>query len=330
MATARRPRPDGADGNRGEHAMRSRARDRIGTALSASAAAPALVLSVVLSAQPAQAQTSAQGVPDQLAIIYREANASERDTIEDIAKRLYPDRHDEIDDVIDAIEDEEKAAADVAGFLKSWEGEGSFGASLDTGNTEEWGAYAGAELTRRNNLWEHRFSADFNLREVDGERTEERLNGAYRARRDFRDSPVFAFGSLAYARNPFQGIGRRFTEVVGAGYQIVDTGAVDWEASGGPAMRQTRFTGGTAENRLAVFLDTDFSWDITDTLAFSEQVTLVLDEANTTLTTSTAVTSDLYGNLSARLSFGTIYESDPAPGATGWDTSTRLSVVLGL
>lgn len=99
--------------------MRSRARDRIGTALSASAAAPALVLALVLvlvlSARQAQAQTPAQGLPDQLAIIYREANASEHDTIEDIAKRLYP--------------------ADVAGFLKSWEDEGSFGASLDTGNT---------------------------------------------------------------------------------------------------------------------------------------------------------------------------------------------------
>ncbi|ARU15449.1 hypothetical protein A9D14_03775 [Croceicoccus marinus] len=236
---------------------------------------------LVLSARQAQAQTPAQGLPDQLAIIYREANASERDTIEDIAKRLYP--------------------ADVAGFLKSWEDEGSFGASLETGNTWEWGAYAGAELTRRNNLWEHRFSADFNLREVDGERTEVPLNGAYRARRDFRDSPVFAFGSLAYARNPFQGIGRRFTEVVEAGYQIVDTDAIDREASGGPATRQTRFTDGTAENRLAVFLDTDFSRDITDTLAFCEHVTLVLDEAKTTLTDS-----------------------------TGWDTITRLSVVPGL
>ena len=139
------------------------------------------------------------------------------------------------------------------------------------------------------------------MREVDGERTEEPLNGAYRARRDFRGSPVFAFASLAYARNPLQGIGRRFTEVVGAGYQIVDIDVIDREASGGPAMRQIRFTDGTGENRLAVFLDTDFSWDITDTLAFSEQVTLVLDEANTTLNNS-----------------------------TGWDTSTRLSVVLGL
>ena len=303
--------------------MQLRTRDRIGAALAVCAAA------LVLSAQ-AQAQVRPQGLPDQLAVIYREANASERDTIEDIAKRLYPDRHDEIDDVIDAIEDEEKAAADVAGFLKSWEGEGSFGASLDTGNTEEWGAYASLELTRKNNFWEHRFSADFNIREVDGARTEERINGAYRARRDFRDSPIFAFGSIGYARNPFQGIGRRFTEVVGAGYQIIDSDDIDWEASGGPALRQTRFTDGTDENRLAIFLDSDFTWDITDTLAFSEGVTLVLDEANTTLTTSTAMTSDLYGNLSARLSLDTIYESDPAPGATRWDTSTRLSVVLGL
>ena len=301
---------------------------RIGTTLCAAGAAAALILPAPASAQSAAAGT--QPLPEEFGIVYREANPSERQTIEDIAKRLFPNRRGEIDDVIDAIEDEEKARIDEASFLKGWEGEGSFGANLDTGNTEEWGVNAGVEVTRKNNLWEHRFSADLNIREVNDERTEERLGAGYRARRDFADSPVFAFGSLEYERNPFQGISRRFTEVIGAGYQIVDTDDIDWEASVGPALRQTRFTDGTNENRLAAFLDTSFKWDITDTLSFSEKITLVLDEVNSTLTTSTAVTTDLYGNLSARLSFDTIYESDPAPGTVSWDTSTRLSVVLGL
>ena len=278
----------------------------------------------------AQEANTAGDLPEQLRVIYREANPSERQTIEDIAKRLYPDKRDEIDDIIDDIEDEEKAEVDEARFLKGWEGEGSFGASLDTGNTDEWGVNAGIEVTRKNNLWEHRFSADMNIREVNDERTEERVGAGYRARRDFTDSPVFAFGSVEYERNPFQGISRRFTEVIGAGYQIIDTDDIDWEASAGPALRQTRFTDGDEENRLAAFLDTSFKWDITDTLSFSEKVTLVLDEVNSTLTTSTALTTDLYGNLSARLSLDTIYESDPAPGTVSWDTSTRLSVVLGL
>lgn len=272
----------------------------------------------------------AQDLPTELANIYREAKPSERESIEHIAKRLYPDQRDAIDDMIDAIEDEEKAEVEEARFLKGWEGEGSFGASLDTGNTEEWGVNAGAELTRKDNLWEHRFKADIDIREVDGDRTEERFGASYRARRDFSASPLFAFGALSYERNRFQGISRRFTEVVGVGYQIIDTDDIDWEASAGPALRQTRFTDGVNENRLGAFANTDFKWDITDTLAFSESIALVLDEANTTLTTSTAVTSDLYGNLSARLSFDTIYESDPAPGTVSWDTSTRISVVLGL
>jgi len=281
-------------------------------------------------AMPAMAQDAASGVPAELANIYREAKPSERQSIEHIAKRLYPDHRDEIDDIIDAIEDEEKAAVDEARYLKGWEGEGSLGASLDTGNTEEWGVSAGVELTRKDNLWEHRFKGDINIREVDSQRTEERFGASYRARRDFADSPIFAFGTLSYERNRFQGISRRFTEVVGVGYQIIDSDDVDWEVSAGPALRQTRFTSGESENRLGAFANTDFKWDITDTLAFSESIAFVLDEANSTLTTSTAVTSDLYGNLSARLSFDTIYESDPAPGTVSWDTSTRLSVVLGL
>lgn len=275
-------------------------------------------------------EAMAQALPAELGNILREAKPAERGSIEDIAKRLYPDQRDAIDDLIDQIEDEEKDAVEETGFLKGWEGEGSFGASLDTGNTEEWGANAGAELTRKGNLWEHRFTADINIREVDGTRTEERWGAGYRAKRDFQDSLFFAFGSLEYERNPFQGIGRRFTEVVGVGYQIIDTDKIDWEATAGPALRQTRFLEGEHENEIGAFFSTDFDLDLTDTLSFGQGVDFIIDGSNTTFASSTAITSDVYGNISARLSFDATHESNPVPGTVSWDTTTRLSVVFGL
>lgn len=287
-------------------------------------------LGLLMSALLAVPVTAAsQELPSGLGDMLREAKASERTTLENVAKRLYPNQRDQIDDLIDAIEDDEEAAVADSRFIRGWEGEGAVGGSLSTGNTEEWSINTSAKLSRKDQLWEHRFNLDIDLRDVEGARTEESIETGYRASRDFENSAFFSFGQFDYKRDRFQGISRRFTEVVGLGYQILDTDNVDWEVSAGPALRQTRFVSGLSENQMAAFFNVDFEWDITDTLKFSQEAGAVFDSANTTLNTTTAFTSDLYGALSARLSFNTSYESDPPVGKVKLDTTTRASLVYG-
>lgn len=296
-----------------------------GTQWTCLAAAGARPIAAAVLLFPITAQ--AQELPASLADLLREAHGAERDTIEDIAKRLYPKSRAEIDALIDDIEDEEEARVSQSRFLTNWTGEGAVGANLSTGNTEEWSANASVKLTREGPQWEHKFEFGMEIREVDSERTEESIEAAYRARRDFGDSPIFAFGSFDYERKPFQGIDRRFTEGFGIGYQLVDTDDIDWEVSAGPALRQTRFVEGGDEDRLGGFLATEFEWDITDTLTLAENAGLVIDEANSSFSTTTSLTSELYGDLSARVSFTATYEADPPPEKVKWDTATRFTLV---
>ena len=160
----------------------------------------------------------AKDLPPALEAMLREANPQERDTLENVAKRLYPDDRQAIDDLIDKIEDEEEAEVGKSSFVTGWTGEGSLGGNVSTGNTDEWNFSAALNIKREGPRWEHRVQADLDLHEVDGNRTEERFLGSYRARYDFQKSPWFLFGTLSYERDRFQGISNRFTEAVGGGY----------------------------------------------------------------------------------------------------------------
>lgn len=283
-------------------------------------------LSAALWALPASAQSLPEGLEDLL----RGATDAERESIENVAKRLYPNSRDEIDDIVDRIEDEEEAEVAQRGALYGWDGEVSAGASWTSGNSEEWNVYAGLDVTREGPNWEHSVNAEINLRDVSNERTEERIEVGYRARRDFSGSPWFVFGQVQYDRDRFQGINRRFTEGIGVGYQIIDTDDIDWEVTAGPALRQTAYSDDTKQNELGGFTNTAFDWDITDTLAFSQDLGVVVDKSSSTLSSRTSLTADVYGRLSARITFTLDRESDPPGDAKKVDTQTRLTLVYNM
>jgi putative salt-induced outer membrane protein len=164
------------------------------------------------------------------------------------------------------------------------------------------------------------------LGDTNGQRTEERITGSYRARRDFGKSPIFAFGLLSYERDKFQGIDRRFTQAVGAGYQIFDKDRFEWEVAAGPALRQTVFVDAKDEQLFAALATTKLEWEISDTLTFNQKAELVLDSDTSSFSSTTSLTSKIYGRLSGKISFDVDLESNPPPGNGELDTYSRLSL----
>lgn len=286
---------------------------------------PSIILAVMalLWAMPAAAAPLPPGLEQML----REANPQERDTLENVAKRTYPDDRKAIDDLIDKIEKDEEARVEKSAFVTGWKGEGSLGGNVSTGNTDEWNFSAGLDMKREGPRWEHRVQADLDLREVNGDRTEERFLGSYRARYDFKKSPWFLFGMASYERDRFQGISNRFTQAAGGGYQFYDTDDFDWEVYVGPALRQTDFSDGTNDNLLGIFAATDVKWDITDTLNFRQYLGAVLDEDNQSYRAQSTLTNNLYGRLSGRIQFTFDTETNPPAGKENTDTYTSVSLV---
>jgi putative salt-induced outer membrane protein len=93
-------------------------------------------------------------------------------------------------------------------------------------------------------------------------------------------------------------------------------------------MRQTRFEDGINEDRLALFLGSEFRYDVTDTLTLRQDLQAVFDKDNGSFSSTTSLSSNLYGRLSGKFSFTVDVETDPPPGNEKVDTYTRVSLVL--
>jgi putative salt-induced outer membrane protein len=286
---------------------------------------PSLILLAALSSPAA-----AQDLPPTIVDLLREATPQERATIENVAKRLFPAQRPEIDQAVDRIEDDEKTAVGEAQFVDGWSGESSLGASYSSGNNNEWSVSATINMERKGPRWEHDVAIDGLIRNNQGVRTEERLNTSYRGRRDFTGSPWFSFGTLQFEHDLRVGIDTRFTETLGVGFQLINRDALKWEASAGPALRQTKFEDGFSESTIAAFVGTELKWELTDTLTFREKLGAVMDDSNSTFSSATSLTANVYGRLSGRLSFELNAETDPSTGNDELDTRTLLSLVLGL
>jgi len=79
--------------------------------------------------------------------------------------------------------------------------------------------------------------------------------------------------SLQYYRDKFANIAYRLTPGASLGYDIVDRGAVEWNASVGGGYQYTKFDGVEAdadrsEEGGTLLLGTDFSWDLTSNVEF--------------------------------------------------------------
>ena len=284
--------------------------------------APALLLIA-----PSAAAAAPEELPAALTTMIREAHPRERKAIVDVAKRLYPAEVERIDGIVRGIEKEKRAAVAGAGFLRGWQGEAALGGFLSTGNTDEWGVSASFSAKRKGPRWTHEVEARLDLKEESGTRTEERGWGKYTVRRSLGAPRLFAFGRLSFERDRFQGIDRRFFESVGLGYQLLESRSVRWDAMAGPALRQTRYSDGSSVGEPALFARTRLEWEITDTLRFSEEVDAGLAGGNSTFTSTTALTSNLYGSLSGRISFAVEIETEPPAGREKTDTYTRASLV---
>lgn len=279
------------------------------------------------------APAHAAPIPDSIEAMIRSAKPGERATIVKVAKRAAADSAAEIDALLATIKAEEKANEEqrlaAQGFWDGWTGEGAVGGTFSTGNTDETGLSASIGLTKRGRIWEHDIQLTADYLETNGEARRERFYAGYTGRRDFGGDFFFAFGLLSFERDRFGGLDYRFTESIGLGYRIFETDDLKWTVEGGPAARQTKFTDGVTSNRIDLLGRTDIDWKITDTLRLTESAGFLASGGNSSLYSKTALTAQVLSNLSARLSYDILHETDPPEGREKTDTITRASLVYG-
>ena len=288
-----------------------------------------ILAAVLLTATPAFAQSTLS--PGAREMVESAANSGDKakiDAVVAIAKETNKGAEAEIDRIVaditaaKAAKHEEELRS--AGFFENWTGSGQLGAAVSTGNSETKSFTAGIALQRDGIQWRHRANALVDIVDNKGGTDQQRILGGYQLDYKFSER-LYAWGRFEYERNREAGINRRFAESAGIGWRAVDGSNVKWDLEAGPALRQTRYVTYN-ENEFAGRGASRFAWHWSDTTVFTND-TAIFFAGSSSINNTAALTTKLFGALSARASFNLAWEAEPPAGLEKLDTTTRFTLV---
>jgi len=211
---------------------------------------------------------------------------------------------------------------------QGWRGKGEIGGGVSTGNTDQQSLALGLDLEKDMARWWHSVDATADLQREDGEMTKERyflaLASHYKVTRRF-----YAVGVLWGESDRFAGYHSRFSESLGIGYRLADRPGLKLRVEGGPAARQADYIDTGHETSFAFRAAAYLSWKFAPGAQFTQRAVGYLEQANSTLIATSAITTKLNDTLAARASYEVRYESAPPRSRKHTDTTSRLTVVYG-
>lgn len=248
----------------------------------------------------------------------------------DTAKKTNPDFIAEIDAQVAALADRAKADKETRmaseSFFEGWHGKGELGGVISTGNSSERGLAVGLGFEKETLKWRHTIALAADYQKNDHVLTKERYFAGYTGAYKFNER-IYVVGVLSAEQDKFAGFKSRFTEGLGIGYQVINRPDLKFSLEAGPALRQTNYYFAEDEDLLAGRVAGDLAWNITPDTVFTEHASAYFDKNTNTVTSITAITTKLMGDLSGRASYEIRYETDPPLGREDTDTTTRLTVV---
>ncbi len=222
-----------------------------------------------------------------------------------------------------------KAQAKIrsADFFALVKGHAELGGYVTTGNTENIGITAALELKREALQWRHKLRVQADYQESLGITTRERYLVAYEPNWKF-DDRAYLYGAAQYESDRFSGFTDRVSLSSGIGYSAIKSPAVKLDLEVGPAFRYTRFINDTAEKNAAARGSIDFGWKITKGISVTQVASAYMQDANSTVSSKSALLTRLIGPLSAQFSYSLQYESTPPLGRKTTDTTSRAALVV--
>ena len=211
-------------------------------------------------------------------------------------------------------------------FFDLVKGRAELGGYISTGNTENVGLTAQVEIKREAIDWRHKISVQADYQKSLGTVTRERYLAAYEPNWKLGDR-AYIYGAAQYESDRFSGFTDRFSLSTGAGYSAIKSPDVRLDLELGPAFRSTRLVTDDSESNLAARGSLDFNWKITRGITVQQNASAYVQDANSTVSSKSALLTRLIGPLSAQVSYTVQYESMPVSRKTT-DTISRAALVL--
>ncbi len=214
-----------------------------------------------------------------------------------------------------------------ADFFDLVKGRAELGGYVSTGNTENVGLTAAIELRREGLEWRHKLRLQADYQESLSVVTRERYLAAWEPNWKF-DDRAYLYGAAQYESDRFSGFYDRLSISTGTGYSAIKSPKVKLDVELGPAYRRTHFIDETTESNLAARGSVDFGWKLSPGISVTQNASAYLQEANSTVSSRSALLARLFGPFSAQFSYTLQYESTPPIGRQTTDTTSRAALVV--
>jgi len=136
----------------------------------------------------------------------------------------------------------------------------------------------------------------------------------------------YLFGRLGFDTDRFGGFTSRTSETVGYGFDILKNDEKQWNAEVGAGARQTELTDATKNNDAIVRAATLFNWKFNPSSTFSQELKIEAGKEGSVTNSITALTNQVSGNLSSKVSFSAQNTSKVPAGNK--KTNTELAIAL--
>lgn len=214
-----------------------------------------------------------------------------------------------------------------ADFFDLVKGHAELGGYLSTGNTRNIGLTAAIEVKREALEWRHKLRLQADYQESLGVVTRERYVAAYEPNWKF-DDRAYLYGAAQYESDRFSGFYDRVSVSTGTGYSAIKSPKVKLDVELGPAYRLTRFIDDKTESNLAARGSMDFGLKLSPSISVTQNASAYLQDANSTVSSRSALLAKLFGPFSAQFSYTLQYESTPPIGRQTTDTTSRAALVV--
>ncbi len=209
-----------------------------------------------------------------------------------------------------------------------WSAEVAVGIILTSGNTDTDSLSANAQVVNEREYWRHTGKAEMYTSSTEGTDTAERYLVSAKSDYKIGGGANYLFMMLAYEDDRFSGYDYQASETVGYGRNVIQRSDMMLDLEVGVGARQRKETEtGDSDNEGIVRLAGKFEWAFNEYVAFGEELTVEVGEEATITTSITSLTSQLVGNLAAKLAFRVKNVSDVPDGVDKTDTETTATLV---
>jgi putative salt-induced outer membrane protein len=219
------------------------------------------------------------------------------------------------------------AAAGSAATADPLTGEGEFGLSLTSGNTESESFIGKGKFEKKDAPWTHSAAFEALKTATDGITNAERYAGYLKTARDLNDL-VYLFGAARYDSDKFSGFSYQSSVAAGVGFHVIkpDPMLLDLEAGVGYRVDRTLVGEELRDAILRGLLR--FEYQITANTKFLETALVELGEDNTFLESFTGLNVAMNNALALRLGYTVKHNTDPPAGNKATDTYTTVTLVF--